>query len=83
MIDAAWTVELRETGIGAAVSNTTGYDGQAGTVSGTTTGGGEWTGTFHGAPGNNAAQPAGVSGTFDGHFSNGEVYGAYGANKTE
>ena len=76
MIDAAWTVELMETGIGTAVSNTTGFSGGSGTVSGKTTGGGDWTGTFHGAGG--TATPAGVSGTFDGHFSNGHVYGAYG-----
>ena len=76
MIDAAWTVELMETGIGSAVSNTTGFSGNSGTVSGKTTGDGDWMGTFHGAGG--TATPAGVSGTFDGHFSNGHVYGAYG-----
>ena len=83
MIDSAWTVELMEAGIGTAVSNTTGYDGTSGTFSGKTTGGGDWGGAFYGAGGSDNAQPVGVSGTFDGHFSNGHVYGAYGANKTE
>ena len=80
-IDSAWTVDLKETGIGAASDQSNGYTGDSGTVSGTTTGGGAWTGTFHGDPGDNNAQPAGVSGTFDGHFTNGHVYGAYGTNR--
>ena len=82
-IDSAWTVELMEGGIGTEDDTTNNFNGVGSTVSGKTTGGGDWTGTFHGAGGANNAQPVGVSGTFDGHFSNGHVYGAYGVNKTE
>ena len=75
-IDSDWTVTLMKTGIGSEDGASDGHTGDSGTVSGKTTGGGDWTGTFHGAGG--SATPAGVSGTFDGHFSNGHVYGAYG-----
>ena len=72
MIDAAWTVELMKGAI----------DMGAGTFMGATTGMGEYEGTFHGAAGDDAtAAPVSASGTFDGHFSNGHVYGAFGADK--
>ena len=72
VIDAAWTVELMKGAI----------DTGAGTFMGATTGMGSYEGTFHGAAGDDAtAAPVSASGTFDGHFANGHVYGAFGANK--
>ena len=48
---------------------------------GTATGGGSWGGTFHGPMDEDA--PTGVTGTFDAHFNNGHILGAYGARKQE
>lgn len=87
MINSAWTVDLggvdsaddEDTGI-AGVQN---IDASAGTFSGMTTGGGTWLGMFHGAAGADNALPGAISGTFDGHFSNGHVLGAFGANCTD
>ncbi len=86
-INNAWTVELG--GVAAADDEDSGIagvqniDASAGTFSGTTTGGGTWSGMFHGTGGTDDALPGAVSGTFDGHFSNGHVLGAFGANCTD
>ncbi|MDE0238957.1 MAG: hypothetical protein OXQ84_01990 [bacterium] len=87
MINNAWTVDLG--GLDAANDEDTGIagiqniDASDGTFSGVTTGGGTWSGMFHGAAGTDNALPGAVSGTFDGHFSNGHVLGAFGANCTD
>ncbi len=86
-IGDAWTVELG--GVATADDEDSGIAGvqninaSAGTFSGTTTGGGTWSGMFHNAIGTDNALPGAVSGTFDGHFSNGHVLGAFGANCTD
>ncbi|MDE0004031.1 MAG: hypothetical protein OXQ29_15180 [Rhodospirillaceae bacterium] len=86
MINSAWTVDL---GVDAANDEDTGIagvqniDASAGTFSGVTTGGGTWSGMFHGVAGVDNALPGAVSGTFDGHFPNGHVLGAFGANCTD
>ena len=45
---------------------------------------GAWEGTFHGGDDAETSEvvemPVSVTGTFDGHFNNGHVYGAFGAN---
>jgi hypothetical protein len=73
MIAEAWKVEL--------MGNADGEDNiaAAGTFGGMTTGGGSYAGTFHGDSA--ADQPTAASGTFDAHFPNGDVLGAFGANK--
>ena len=86
-INNTWSVELG--GVDAANDEDTGIagvqniDASAGTFSGVTTGGGSWSGMFHGAAGADDALPGAVSGTFDGHFPNGHVLGAFGANCTD
>ena len=70
MIDAAWTVELMKSA-----------EKLDGTFTGMTTGNGTYAGTFHGDGGTDDAAPSAASGTFDGHFANGHVLGAFGANK--
>ena len=79
-IDSRWTVELTKGSI-------TGTDG---TFSGMATGMGEFDGTFHGAERTNddttavdesKLAPISASGTFDGHFENGHVRGAFAADR--
>ena len=71
-IDTRWTVELTDGTIAPAT----------GTFSGTATGDGAFNGTFHGAPGTDTTlAPIGASGTFDGHFENGHVRGAFGVDR--
>ena len=48
---------------------------------GMTTGGGDWGGNFYDA--RDAEAPGSVAGTFDAHFVNGHVAGAFGANADE
>ena len=52
-----------------------------------TTGEGAFAGQFHGTDDSATTdvneKPVGVSGTFDGHFSNGSVRGAFGATLDE
>ena len=72
-ISAAWSVNLMRTTI----------DQGAGTYTGAASGGGAagvYEGTFHG-DNTDDAQPSSTSGTFDGHFGNGHVRGAFGASK--
>ena len=69
MINDAWSVELMKT----ASEND-------GTFTGATTGEGAYNGTFHGDNTDNTAPPSAASGTFDAHFANGHVLGAFGAN---
>ena len=70
MIDDSWTLELMRAKFGA---------------NGMTTGGGTWSHSFFGphlaADGTTAVMPSGVAGEFTGHFGNGHVAGAYGADK--
>jgi hypothetical protein len=70
MIDDAWEVEFMKGAI----------DTSDGTFEGMTTGMGAYSGTFHGDTAEDA-QPSAASGIFDGHFPNGDVLGAFGANK--
>ena len=46
---------------------------------------GTWSGTFHGAPYDvdNSPMPISASGIYHGHFNNGHVLGAFGANMVE
>ena len=74
MINPGWTVELNKGDI----------DDTDGSFMGTTTGMGAYNGQFYG-PDMNAANeqlmPSSAAGTFDGHFSNGHVLGAFAARK--
>ena len=71
-IDAAWTVELMK----AAIEN-------GGDFTGMTTGMGTYDGQFYGpaTDDDGPLMPSSAAGTFDGHFANGHVYGAFGARK--
>ena len=75
MIASGWTVELMETAITAISDGTDQFTGD-------TTGGGEWGGNFYEARDTGEA-PGSVAGTFDAHFVNGHVAGAFGANADE
>ena len=70
MIASGWTVELMQTGISTDERFT-----------GMTTGGGAWGGNFYEERTDEA--PGSVAGTFDAHFVNGHVAGAFGANADE
>ena len=87
VIDDNWRVVLDN--LAEADDADTSTDGiqniasSAGTFSGVTTGDGAWSGSFYGAAGSDNALPNAVSGTFDAHFDNGHVLGAFGANIVE
>jgi hypothetical protein len=73
LIDDAWKVDLVK---GAITS--------AGSFMGTTTGMGSYNGQFYGLDMNAADEqlmPSAATGTFDGHFTNGHVLGAFAASK--
>ena len=75
MIASGWAVELMETDIIE--------DDAAGRwFTGDTTGDGNWEGNFYEARDVDEA-PGSVAGTFDAHFVNGHVAGAFGANADE
>ena len=86
-IDDTWTVELGNVAAtddeDSNIAGVQNIDASTGTFSGATTGDGTWSGMFHGEAGSDNALPGAVSGTFDGHFSNGHVLGAFGANCTD
>ena len=78
-IDESWELELGKQASGAGnidgtsaivLSETSGYENGSK---------GEWQGTFYGTP---DETPGSVGGTFNGHFRNGHVAGAFGATKT-
>ena len=72
-VDEDWTVELLKT----AIESNGSYEGDA-------TGMGSYSGQFHGsstAVENVVPMPSSTSGTFDAHFSNGHVLGAFGASR--
>ena len=71
-IDGNWMLTLDEGII------TKDDDTFMGTTAGTGDNPGVYEGTFNGNPGD--AMPSAASGTFDGHFVNGHVLGAFGAN---
>ena len=74
-LPSTWTVELMQ----ASLAGLT-----AGMFDGKTTGEGTWNGQFFGLTANadgEAIQPGSVGGTFDGHFTNGHVAGAFAATK--
>ena len=81
MIASGWTVELMKTdNLGNATDPFTGD----------TTGGGKWEGKFYEArdvvvddDDDVVVAPGSVAGTFDAHFVNGHVAGAFGANADE
>ena len=80
VIDPKWSLELTRGTGGDSVS----FD--SGAFMGATKGSGDagaWDVQFHGDPGTDNAKPSAVSGTFDGHFTNGHVLGAFGANMVE
>ena len=73
-IDADWMVELMKGPITPA----------DGTFMGVTTGDGSYSGTFHGDNTDAAnAFPGSATGTFDAHFDNGHLAGAFGAHIVE
>ena len=86
-IDENWTVMLMRPDADDNDILDSNITESAGTFSGVTTGEGAFAGQFHGT--DDAAttdvneKPVGVSGTFDGHFSNGSVRGAFGATLDE
>ena len=89
-IDSTWTVMLNRNAPDPANNDAVADNiAAAGTFTGPTVGmgsggagaGGEYEGTFHGDTA--ADQPTAASGTFDGHFLNGHVLGAFGANLVE
>ena len=77
MVDPAWTVEFNKIDL---VQDTTFPN-----FSGTTTGGGNYRGSFYGptvtGDGAGSGYPTGVAGDFTGHFANGHVIGAFGATR--
>ena len=73
MINPGWTVEFMKTTIGS--------DGD---FTGMATGMGEYSGQFYGdstEEDGDTPMPSSAAGTFDGHFSNGHVLGAFAARK--
>ena len=82
-IDSSWSVDLERAMFGSQHSGA--LTGANGNVFGGTTEGdqeemsGSWNGRFFGT----AALPSAVAGTFDAHFTNGDVLGAFGAEKDE
>ena len=86
-VDSSWTVELEAAPFGSLQSGAlTGT--YSNVFSGATEGDqgltGAWNGRFFGPnddamPGNQPTFPSGVAGTFSGHFTNGDVLGAFGA----
>ena len=90
-IDSSWSVALEAAPFGTQQSGAlTGTNGNV--FSGATEGDqgltGAWNGRFFGPividnddamPGNQPTFPSGVAGTFSGHFTNGDVLGAFGA----
>ena len=81
-----WVLHLNRGGPNNTANNISQSDGS---ITGTTVGmsgtlagaAGSWSGQLNGPAVPNAAdRPVSVSGTFDGHFSNGHVVGAFGAN---
>ena len=82
-IDASWSLALQR-----ADFSSSSFDG---TTQGTGNDG-MWYGQFFGevevdndlqTNGNQSTLPSGVAGTFDGHFNNGDVIGAYGAERDD
>ena len=69
-INAAWKVELMRAEIDGTTDNH---------YTGMTTGGGMYAGSFFGT--DTAVAPTSTAGTFDAHFANGHVAGAFGADK--
>ena len=81
-IDADWTVMLMRN-VNAEDVPESNIDDTEGTFMGTTTGDGSFAGTFHGINDPDTDEvdhPSALSGTFDAHFSNGDVVGAFGGN---
>ena len=90
-IDSSWSLGLEAALFGSQQSGAlTGTNGNV--FSGATEGDqgltGAWNGRFFGPvvvdnddamPGNQPTFPSGVAGTFSGHFTNGDVLGAFGA----
>ncbi len=90
-IDRSWTVMLEKAGFGdtgiIGVDNNDGTTPKLGVTRTTGATGsmtkGKWEGEFLGGSGTGAEQamPSAVTGTFDAHFTNGHVVGAFGARK--
>ena len=77
LIDPAWEVSLDSADLDQAEGR---IDESA--SRGTTTGGGAWRAEFHGSTGANGSDmPGTVTGTFDAHFDNGHVGGAFAAHR--
>lgn len=72
-IDPDWEVSLDSAGLDQATGRIDESDGRA-----STTGGGNWRAEFYGDA--SAGAPGTVAGTFDAHFDNGHVGGAFAAH---
>ena len=96
-INDGWTLKLNKSLISTSaawdLADTGNADTQTLTSQGTTSGndrhGGAWSATFHGSTmvptsgddTTNSMQPGSIAGTFNGHFQDGHVAGAFGATK--
>ena len=78
-----WSVKLNSASFFEAPNHSNEFDGT--TTGSATSSAGTWSGQFFGVPGTAAGEdaatthPSGVAGEFNGHFSNGHVNGAFGA----
>ena len=91
MINELWSVSLERTTLGTENATTASFEadgtGDSNTFSGTAKAmnlgadDGEFEGTFYGAPGTDNAIPGSAAGTFNAHFTNGHVRGAFEATK--
>ena len=96
MIDPNWRLALESANFGSDAygntefsSSTQDVDGSGNPISGAA-GMGDWSGHFFGpvtvddqstGDVDETVRPSGVAGTFDGHFNNGDVIGAFGAER--
>ena len=87
LIDPAWSLSLMtvQEANGSVTAKGTWTDAPSGAAahfSGSTTGGGKWSGNFYGDTGTGGTTaPPHVAGQFTGVFNNGDVMGAFGATK--
>ena len=91
-IDSNWNVQLDAAnfvadggGYTTFANSTQDVDGSGSPISGAAATG-DWSGYLLGevntvAPGESDSHPSGVAGVFDGHFNNGDVIGAFGAER--
>ena len=83
-VDPSWSLELESASFAADANGNTTFSGSTQPSAGAA-GMGDWDGHFFGplTQGNVNDHPSGVAGTFDGHFNNGDVIGAFGAERQD